>query len=69
MNDTKPTLTEIERGYELEDYLDALENGYYDTHDLEGIQENETEYREELKLLQQKHNLTEEETFTSIKYN
>lgn len=28
------------------DALEALENGYYDTHDLDFIEENEEEYRE-----------------------
>ena len=33
---------------DIEDKIDAYENGYYDTHDLDDIGENLEEYREKI---------------------
>ncbi len=51
MNDLiKLTRDEFEELKKIEDCIDALENGYYDTHNLDEIAQDEEEFREKLKM-------------------
>ena len=59
----------FEEAVTLEDALHALIGGYYDTHDLDSIEENKDEYEIRIKELKHIFNLKEDEYFCNFTFN
>jgi len=59
----------FEEAVTLEDGLHALIGGYYDTHDLDSIEENKDEYKIRIKELKDIFNLKEDEYFCNFTFN
>jgi hypothetical protein len=58
----------FEEAVMLEDALHALIGGYYDTHDLDSIEENKDEYEERLNQLKHLFNLKDNEFFCNFTF-
>lgn len=58
----------FDEAVEIEDSLDALANGYYDTHDLDFIESQESDYKDRLNNLKALFNLKDDEYFCNFKF-